>query len=169
MDVLQCLGVAPEIAANYAASIVRNKPRFRQLASQLMTAQKVIASISGRSPTFMEIYGRGRILEAAHGCRRNLNITGLDALDLRTSKPDGSPWNFDLPGDRREARRLVETQKPTWLVGYPPCTAFTRLNVQWNYHKMDPRRVEQMIDEGRRHLHFMISLYRIQLNAGRHF
>ena len=56
----------------------------------MVQAQKFISSVTDKTPSFMEIYGRGKILEAAHGCRRNLNIHGLDALDLRTCKPDGS-------------------------------------------------------------------------------
>ena len=117
----------------------------------------------------MEIYGQGRLLEAAHGCRRNLNIQGLDALDLRTCKKDGTPWDFNSAEDRRLAKHLVETLRPTWLIGSPPCTSFTRLNEHWNYPKMDPDRVREMKAEGRRHLHFIISLYKIQLDHGRHF
>ena len=117
----------------------------------------------------MEIYGRGRILEAAHGCRRNLNIRGLDALDLRTCKANGDAWNFDLASDRQEAIDLINTLKPTWIIGSPPCTSFTRLNHSWNYPKMDPQLVRAMIEDGRTHLHFMISLYHMQLEAGRHF
>ena len=117
----------------------------------------------------MEIYGRGRILDAAHGCRRNLNLTGLNALDLRTCKADGSPWNFNLAADRQEARMLVELQQPTWLNGSPPCMSFTRLNANWNYPKMDAQNVEAMKAEGRRHLHFVVSLYQLQLEGGRHF
>ena len=117
----------------------------------------------------MEIYGRGKIMEAAHGCRRNLNIRGLDALDLRTCMDDGTPWDFNNPEHRRRARHLVETLRPTWLIGSPPCTAYTRLNWNWNYPKMDPQTVQAKIEEGRRHLHFIIGLYHLQLEQGRHF
>ena len=43
--------------------------------------------------TFMEIYGRS-ISDYAGAHRRNLNVSGLGALDLRTLKPDGQTWNF---------------------------------------------------------------------------
>ena len=39
MDTLQCLGVSAVDAANFAASIVRNKPRFRDLSTRLIDAQ----------------------------------------------------------------------------------------------------------------------------------
>ena len=44
--------------------------------------------------TFLEMCGRGGINREANGARRDLNVTGLRACDLRTTKPDGTPWNF---------------------------------------------------------------------------
>ena len=38
-----------------------------------------------------------------------------------------------------------------------------------NYKKMDPKRVAQMLEEGRSHLEFMASIYNEQLRHGRHF
>ena len=86
MDVLQTNGVAPETAANVAASLARNKHRFRDLQHRLFRALRFVNSLTDRCPSFIELYGRGSIMEAAHGCRRNLNLQGLDALDLRTCK-----------------------------------------------------------------------------------
>ena len=74
----------------------------------------MVNALVGKRPSFVELYGRGSILEAAHGCRRNLNIDGLAALDLRTAKPDGTPWNFDKASDRRLAMDLVRDNEPTW-------------------------------------------------------
>ena len=92
-DCMQILGVNAINAVRYAKQIVAQHR-------------------SGRRPTFMDMYGRGRILEAAHGYRRNLNLPGLEALDLSTCKSDGSPWNLDLASERQEERRRVETRKP---------------------------------------------------------
>ena len=169
LDVLQLNGVSPVTAANYAASLARNRPRFENLHRRMVNAKRFIASLTDRSPTFMELYGRGKLIEAAHGCRRNLNLHGLDALDLRTCMDDGTPWDFNNAAHRRKARHMVETLKPTWLIGSPPCTAFTKLNWAWNYKKMDPADVQAKIEEGRRHLHFVIGLYQIQIDQGRHF
>ena len=41
--------------------------------------------------TFVEVFGGGSICDEANGPRRNLNLVGLNALDLRTVKPNGSP------------------------------------------------------------------------------
>ena len=57
MDVLQCLGVSANDAANVAASLSRNKPKFRDLCSRMLHAQKFVASVTGKAPTFIELYG----------------------------------------------------------------------------------------------------------------
>ena len=119
--------------------------------------------------TFLELYGRGSICHEANQSRKNLNVHGLGALDLRTTKPDGSSWNFTTKSDRREARDLVRRTEPDFMIGSPPCTAFCAWNHHINFRKMDPARVRAMLVEGRMHLEFMVSLYRLQLSAGRFF
>ena len=57
--------------------------------------------------SFMEIYGRGGIMNDANGPRRSLNAKGLEALDIRTLKPNVDYWNFTKHADRREARVLL--------------------------------------------------------------
>ena len=70
----------------------------------------------------MEIYGRGGIMNEANGHRRNLNVKGLGALDIRTLKPHGDYWDFTKRADRREARDLVNQLDPDLIIGSPPCT-----------------------------------------------
>ena len=40
---------------------------------------------------FMDIYGRGGIMNEAVGPRRSLSVQGLGALDIRTLKPGTLP------------------------------------------------------------------------------
>ena len=108
----------------------------------------------------MELYGRGKLLEASHGCRRNLNINGLQALDLRTHKEDGTPWDFNLASDRQEALMLIDTQQPTWVIGSPPCTPFSKLNVNMNFPKLSPEEAQARISRGKVHLRCVCQLYR---------
>mgnify|MGYP003335636647 CR=1 FL=1 len=75
MDTLQTLGVSPENANRYSSRIVR-------ISSQPL------------NPTFVEMYGCGNIVNAANHVLRNLNVERLNAFDLRTSKPDGTAWDF---------------------------------------------------------------------------
>ena len=120
--------------------------------------------------TPMEVFGGGNICSEANGPRRNLNIAGLNPLDLRTAKPDGPPWDFTKKVDRHLCRSMIDEQKPTWLVGSPPCTVFSLWNVAMNYPRAaDQEAVKRAIAVGRRHLRFVISLYWKQVKAGRHF
>ena len=148
MDVLQTLGVEPDTANSFAAHImnVAHKPM---------------------RPSCVEFFGTGNIVGAANGRLRNLNIDGLDAFDLRASKPSGEPWDFSKKSDRVLAVDYVKSRKPTWVIGSPPCTAFSRLQ-SLNFPKMPPGKAAEMNRQGRQHLHFMISIYKLQMDQGRH-
>ena len=129
MDTLQCLSVDVEVACSFASSVCRSKPRFHKIKNDLEDTAGLIAALTGKRPTFMELFGQGRVVEMSNSHRRDLNIHGLGALDLRTNRPDGVPWDFNRSEDRILARQIVETQKPTWVKGSPPCRAFSRLDV----------------------------------------
>ena len=68
---------------------------------------------------------------------------------------------------------MIDKEEPTWIIGSPPCTAFSLWNTGMNYPKAIARgnadAVKEAIAKGRRHLNFVTSLYRQQLAAGRHF
>ena len=149
MDILQTPGVEPEDA--------------NRLSSRIMKI-----SHQPLNPSFVEMYGCGNIVNAANHVLRNLNVSGLCASDLRTSKPGGEAWDFSKKSDRMQALKYVKEKKPTWVVGSPPCTAFSQLQ-GLNFPKMDPDRVARIMKEAKAHLHFVIYLYHIQLAEGRHF
>ena len=109
--------------------------------------------------TFMELDGGGNICREANLSMRNLNFTGLNALDLRTTKADGSHWDFTRREDRRLARSMIDHDKPAWVVGSPPCAPFSLWNTAMNYPKAtDQSYVQKMMADGRRHLRFMVSI-----------
>ena len=114
----------------------------------------------------MEVYGRGGKVDEANKQRRNLNIKGLDAFDIRTERPAGKFWDFNRREDRKLARQLIRDKQPQWIVGSPPCTAYSAWNEKINYPKMDPSKVEQLKQEGHRHFQSCVSLYRRQLALG---
>ena len=60
------------------------------------------------------------MVTASHGGSRALNVRGLRALDSRTLKPYGTPWDFRLAADRDYALYLIETENPDWVIGSPP-------------------------------------------------
>ena len=85
-----------------------------------MAATRYVCSIKRHDPvSFMEIYGQGRIVNMANNLR-GMNVTGLNALDLRTNRPDGTPWDFRIKAHRDLAEQLVRDSKPLWLIGCPP-------------------------------------------------
>ena len=71
------------------------------------------------------MYGGGSIVDLANAGARDLNVIGKKALDLRTRKPTGEPWDFRRKEDRQLACRTIEEDCPDWLIGSPPCTAYT--------------------------------------------
>eukprot|EP00969_Alexandrium_andersonii_P046022 2019639-Alexandrium_andersonii.AAC.1 len=60
--------------------------------------------------------------------RPRYRVLPAGAMDLRPG-PRGQSWNFDLPGDRERAIRLIASRKPYLLIGGPPCTDWRGLNV----------------------------------------
>ena len=60
----------------------------------------VTKSASQNEPaTFFELYGQGGLSRAARRFR-GLNVQGLEALDLRTQRPDGEHWDFTRKRDK---------------------------------------------------------------------
>ena len=146
MDTLQTLGVSALNANRFARKAVKSRLPVE----------------------FFELYGRGGISASASQCP-SMNITGLGALDLATSKPNGEPWNFLLSADRRQAKQMIEEADPDWVILSPPCTVFCRLNENLNFPKMPPAKVKRLKENGRKLLHFAISIAMGRLKKGKHF
>ena len=68
-------GVEPIEAQRYVTSVVKPKP------------------CDDASATFFEVYGQGGLTRAAKRFP-NLNVQGLEVMDLRSLKADGTPWDF---------------------------------------------------------------------------
>ena len=160
MDNLQCLGVEADTASRFATSVMHKSSKL-DMASMIQQIKN--------EPSLIEVYGRGGIIHAANDLHPSLNIKGLHALDLRTTKPTGGTWDFSLQSDRVEALELIKATKPDWVILSPPCTAFSVMNNNVNYPKMDKDEVQRRIREGTKHLHFNVTIARMQLQAGRHF
>ena len=131
-------------------------------------ANRFCAAILRGKPSLIELYGQGRIKDRADGALHNLNKVGQEALDLRTCKPNGDVWDFTNKSDRLEALRFANERKPTWVIGKPPCTAFSTI-MGWNFKRMNETQVRRHLAIGRLHLHFVLQVYALQLAGGRHF
>jgi len=89
-------------------------------------------------------------------------------FDLRRGA-DGKSWDFTQACDRAAALRQIRSERPALVIGSPPCTMFSRLNINLNAKKMGAvewarRRAEAMV-----HLRFAVQVYQEQLRCGRHF
>ena len=117
---------------------------------------------------FFEVYGQGGQQGAAlHN--PGLNVGGLEVLDLRTLKPDGTPWEFTLPKGKAWALRLVREQQPRWIIPAPPCTTCSILNWNLNYRRMPQHEVDRRIAEGMIHLECVARLYAFPSKTGGYF
>ena len=174
-DSLILAGVDPDEARMFGATIlgrytgVAKPPDVKNTVFDEKLFRAIAPEASEAPTTFVEAFGRGSLIKEAAAQRRNLNLKGLHAMDLRTFRDDGAPWDFSKREHRHDARRMLATEKPHWVIGSPPCTAFSIWNVGINFKKMDPVKVAAMIQEGRAHLQFCAELYRKQLKGGRHF
>ena len=124
-----------------------------------VAAAQIVDRIFGvqHATTFMEMYGQGSLVSEANNKRRSLNLRGLNEFYLRTLKPNGTPWIFNDRADRHLAQKMVDEDDPDWIVGSPPCTAFSIWNRQMNYRKMDSEKARDAIEEGVRHLTVVVS------------
>ena len=67
------------------------------------------------------------------------------------------------------ARQRIRKEKPLWAISSPPCTAFTILNRNCNYPRMNADDVARRTAEGQSDLRFAAEICRYQLRMGRHF
>ena len=77
-------------------------------------------------------------------------------MDLTTG------WDFNIPEHRHQAERYVNQEKPLVLIGSPPCVAFSQLQSLTPESENKARKLE----EGIRHMEFMVKLYRKQVEGG---
>ena len=71
--------------------------------------------------------------------------------------------------DVKMVDKMVDEEQPKFVLGSPPCDAFSELNVKLNFPRMDVKKVKARIAEGKRHLHTCVKLYHKQHDAGRFF
>ena len=145
VDMLLSLGVEPVDATRFVRKCMRHTAAI----------------------TFIEAYGRGGLSDEARSS--SFNVHGLRALDFACLRDDGTPWDFSKSSHRADAMKLVDADNPDWIVGSPPCTAFSLLNVGLNFPKMPVEDVKRRVKAGLVHLKFVCQLYRRQIRHGKWF
>ena len=102
-----------------------------------------------------EVYSPPRVTAEA----KKFGMEIGDAMDLTTG------WDFSIPGQRQEAERYIDEENPLVLIGSPPCVAFSQLQTMIPESEIKSRQLE----EGVKHMEFMVKLYKKHIEGGRVF
>ena len=98
---------------------------------------------------------------------REFDLQPGESLDLMTG------WDFDLEEHRRLAMERVKRDKPTMVVGSPPCTFFSTLQELNKHNNRDnPNWIAQFnanLEKAVRHIKFCVQIYKVQMDAGRYW
>ena len=97
-----------------------------------------------------ETYSAPRVTETAARHPRLGVMPGM-ALDPTTTNSKGEAWDFNDPGRREEAKKLLDEQRPQLLIGSSMCTAFSNIQ-SLNKAERDPTIVVAEIEKARVHL-----------------
>ena len=82
--------------------------------------------------------------------------------DLRT----GKPWDLSRPEVQNQARQLVRSTQPYFIIGSPPCTPFSPVQ-DISRAKRDPRVMQEELNRGKAHINFGLQIYKMQLTGKR--
>ena len=63
---------------------------------------------------------------------------------------------------------MVRTTKPYFIIGSPPCTAFSPLQ-EISRKKRDPKVMAKQLESAKRHIRFCLEVYAMQIAGKRHF
>ena len=102
-----------------------------------------------------EIYSPPRV--TTEGKKHGLRIG--EAMDLTTG------WDFRRSEDRSRAMAYIDKYKPQLIIGSPMCTMFSSLQALSGWNEQKSKRWT----EARRHIKFVVEVYRKQLSEGRLF
>ena len=114
-----------------------------------------------------ELYSPPRVTKELRKVR-SMNLAAGTTFDM-VADAAGRKWDFRRAEDRARARRLIAEEQPYLVIGSPPCTEFSRLNINLNKGRVAPRERQRRLAEGRLLLNFAAEIYRDQLARGAHF
>ena len=84
------------------------------------------------------------------------------SLDLTRSDPKtGQAWDLSDAKVQARVKRMVMESKPLFVIGSPPCTAFSVMQ-NANKGKRDPKVVASEMREAEAHMRFCIEIYMIR-------
>jgi hypothetical protein len=97
-----------------------------------------------------------------------LGLTAGSTFDLHADA-SGAVWDFTRASDRKRAWDRLRAEEPFLVIGSPPCTMFSRLQLNLNAGKMGKAEWERRLRAAEVLLVFAAAVYALQVRAGRHF
>jgi hypothetical protein len=91
------------------------------------------------------------------------------SFDLQVDQRTGESWDFTLVEHRRRCWTRLKEEDPWLIIGSPPCTDFSALNVGLNHPKMEYEEVRRRLIRAHLLLNFAMDIYRWQISRGRYF
>jgi hypothetical protein len=125
------------------------------------------SSASAAAAKIVELYSPPRVTKELSSMPM-LPLSAGSTFDLRRGA-DGRSWDFTKASDRAAALRQIRAERPALVIGSPPCTMFSRLNINLNAKKIGAGEWARRRAEGMVHLRFAVQVYQEQLRCGRHF
>ena len=84
-----------------------------------------------------------------------------------------SGYDFDSKKDRDRCWEALERDKPTLVIGSPPCTLFSRLQELNKFMYKDDRmwmfKFQERMEQAKRYVEFCAKVYKFQIDNGRYF
>ena len=135
-----------------------------------LTMKGALNMFTKKGPDVSEVYSQPRVTQAAAEFDKDgMKLKPGWSLDLTRADPaTGKAWDLSRPEVQARAMKLLITTKPLFLIGSPPCTAFSPLQ-NLSKGKRDPAIVEAELKAARVHLDFCMRLYKMQVKGGRFF
>ena len=124
--------------------------------------RKILASVI-LGVDITEVYSPDRVAKVA----RSFGLVAGSSFDLTNG------WDFCREDHKRMAWKRIREESPYLLIGSPPCTYFSmlqELNVAVHGHKPEWKaKFEEAKRKAITHIEFCCSLYKFQIQQGRHF
>ena len=84
----------------------------------------------------------------------NLDLSPGFAFGLQVDNENGQPWDSDKTDHREKCLKMIQDQKPLFIIGSPMCTAFSILQ-GLNKWTMDSKKWNALWGTDVRHMRFV--------------
>ncbi|CAK0892249.1 unnamed protein product, partial [Prorocentrum cordatum] len=148
-----------ELVPRVAVKIARSAAAIGLSSVEVWSLARVATELSGAA--IAETYSPNRFTSMA----TSYGLKPSFFIDVTAKRDDDAFWDLGDEEDQRRLEAMQEEQRPDLLIGSPPCTSFSALL----QHSKTKGEIEEMREEGRKHVRVCIEAYKRQLQMGQHF